>query len=120
MQIAVGEDDEAAVLRLGVFPCLFLADERGLVLGLGFEDDERETFFVEEQEVDEALAGFLEVRPERVEIQRLQCDLGLKLDVRRAFLICEEAPARVFEQLVDLDARGGFFHSSDRDFPMIG
>jgi hypothetical protein len=109
MQIAVGEDDEAAVLRLGVFPCLLLADERVLVLGLGFEDDEGERLFVEQQEVDEALVGFLEVRPERVEILRLQGDLGLKLDIRRTIRIGKEAPTRRFEQLVDLDARGGFF-----------
>ena len=32
VQVAVGEDDEAAVLRLGVFASLLLADERVLVL----------------------------------------------------------------------------------------
>ena len=56
MQVAVGEDDEAAVLGLGVLAGLLLADERVLVLGLGFEDDEREALVVEQQEVDEALA----------------------------------------------------------------
>jgi hypothetical protein len=94
--------------------------ESPLVLGFGFEDDERERLFVEQQEVDESLAGFLEVRPECVEILRLQGDLGLKLDIRRAFGVRKKAPTRRFEQLVDLDAGGGFFHSSGRDFPMIG
>ena len=68
MQVAVGEDDEAAVLGLGVFAGLLLADERVLVLGLGFEDDEREALGVEQQEVDEALARLLEVLAERVQV----------------------------------------------------
>ena len=57
MQVAVGEDDEAAVLRLGVLASLLLAHERAFVFGLGFEDDEREAFFVEQEEVDEAFAS---------------------------------------------------------------
>jgi len=52
MQVAVGEDDEPAVLGLGVFARLFLPDEGVFVLGLGFEDDEGEALFVEEEEVD--------------------------------------------------------------------
>jgi hypothetical protein len=56
MQVAVGEDDKAAVLRLGVFAGLFLADQRAFVLGLGFQHDEGKALFVEQQEVDEALA----------------------------------------------------------------
>ena len=40
MQIAVGQDDEAAILRPGVFASLLLADERVLVLRLGLKDDE--------------------------------------------------------------------------------
>ena len=68
MQVAVGEDDEAAVLGLGVLAGLLLADERVLVLRLGFENDEREALLVEQQKVDEALAGLLEVVAEGVEI----------------------------------------------------
>ena len=64
MQVAVGEDDEAAVLGFGIFASLLLADERILVLGLGFEDDEWEALLVEEEKVNEALLGFLEVIPE--------------------------------------------------------
>ena len=110
MQVAVGEDDEAAVLGLGVFARLLLADERAFVLGLGFEDDEGEALFVEQEEVDEAFGGFLEVLAEGVEVLRLERDAGFKLDVRGAFGIREEAPARGFEQLVDFDAGGGFLH----------
>ncbi len=112
MEVAVGENDEAAVLRLGVFACLLLAHERTFVLGLGFEDDEGERLFVEQQEVDEALTGFLEVLTERVEVLRLHGHAGFELDVRGAFRVREEAPTCVFEQLVDLDAGGGFFHAA--------
>ena len=68
MQVAVGEDDEPAVLGLGVFARLFLADEGVFVLGLGFEDDEGEALFVEEEEVDEAFGGLLEVLAEGIEV----------------------------------------------------
>jgi len=69
VQIAVGEDDEAAVLGLGVLAGLLLADERVLVLRFGLQDDERETPGVEQQEVDEALAGFLEVVADGIQIR---------------------------------------------------
>jgi hypothetical protein len=69
VQVAVGEDDEAAVLGLGVLAGLLLADERVLVLPLGLEDDEREAFGVDQQEVDEALAGLLEVVAEGIKIR---------------------------------------------------
>jgi len=36
MQVAVGEDNKAAVLGLGVFASLLLANERIFVFGLGF------------------------------------------------------------------------------------
>jgi len=42
VQVAVGKDDEAAVLGLGVLAGLLFGDERILVLGFGFEDEERE------------------------------------------------------------------------------
>ena len=52
MEVSVGKDNEAAVLGLGVFPRLFLADERVLVLGFCFQDDQWETLGVEQKEVD--------------------------------------------------------------------
>jgi hypothetical protein len=61
VQVAVGEDHEAAVLGLGVFAGLLLADQRVLVLRFGLQDDEREASDVQQQEVDEALARLLEV-----------------------------------------------------------
>ena len=70
MQVAVGEDDEAAILRAGVFAGLLFSGQRIFVLGLGFEDDEGEALLVEQQEVDEALLGLLEVLAKRVEILR--------------------------------------------------
>lgn len=85
VQVTVREDDEAAVLGLGVFTRLLLAHERSSVLGLGFEDDEREALFIEEQEVDVALADLLEVLAECIEVLRFQRDTGFKLDVRGAF-----------------------------------
>ena len=68
MQIAVGEDDEAAVLGTGVLAGLLLGNQRIFVLGLGFEDDEREALGVEQEEVDEPFLGLLEVVAERVEV----------------------------------------------------
>ena len=54
MQVAVGEDDKAAILREGVFPSLLFSNEWALVFGLCFEDDEWKTLLVEKKEVDEA------------------------------------------------------------------
>ena len=47
VQIAVGENDESAVLGAGVLARLFFTDERVLVRGLGFEDEQRKPFFVQ-------------------------------------------------------------------------
>ena len=43
----------------------------------------------------------------------LDRDAGFELDVGGCLALREEAPARRFEQLIDLDAGGGFFHSSN-------
>jgi len=43
MQVAIRENNDAAVLGLGVFTGLFLADERILILGFRFEYDQGET-----------------------------------------------------------------------------
>jgi len=63
MQVAVGKDDEPAVLRFGVLARLFFADQRISVCGLRFEDDERKTPFVQEQEIDKTFARFLKFSP---------------------------------------------------------
>ena len=68
VQVAVREDDETAVLRLGVLAGLLLCDERILVLGFGFEDEQREAPRVEQEKIDEPLDDFLEVVAERVEV----------------------------------------------------
>ena len=68
MQVAVREDDEAAVLRLGILASLLLTDERVLAFRLGLKDDEGKTFGVEKQEVDKALARLLEVLAEGIQI----------------------------------------------------
>ena len=108
MQVAVGEDDEAAFLGFGVLPRLFLADQRVFVLRLGFEHEQRFAAGVEQQEVGEAVAGFLEVFAEFVNLGLAQLDVGFERDVGFAVRTVEEAPAGFFEQLVDLDAGFGF------------
>ena len=112
MQVTVREDNEAAVLRPGVSARLLLAHERIFVLGFGFEHDEREALFVEQEEVNEALDRFLEILTEVVERLLGERNARFELDVRWAFRVREEAPASVFEQLVDFDAGGGFFHGA--------
>ena len=61
VQVAVGEDHEAAVLGLGVFAGLLLADEWVPVLRFGLQDNKREAFGVQQQEIDETLDRLLEV-----------------------------------------------------------
>ena len=68
VQVAVGKNDEAAVLRLGVFARLLFADEWVLVFGLGFEHQQRKAFGIEQEKIDEALAAFLEVGAKRVQV----------------------------------------------------
>jgi len=80
VEIAVGKDDEAAVLGFGVAAGLFLADERVFILGLGFEDDEGEALVVEQEKVDVALGGRFKVFAECVEISGAEGDAGLKLE----------------------------------------
>ena len=108
MQVAVREDDEAAVLRFRVLARLFLADQRVLVLGFCFQDDKREAPGVEQKEVDESFFGLLEVRAQRVQVRRLDRYAGFETNVRGRGAFREETPASRFEQMVDLDAGGGF------------
>ena len=110
MQVAVGEQNEAAVQRAGVFARLFLARQRIPVLGLGFQHDERKALGVEQQKIHEARGGVVEVVAQAVEVGRLEGDARLQADVGRSATVGEEAPAGGFEQGVDLDARRGFVH----------
>jgi hypothetical protein len=109
VQVAVRENDEAAVLVAGVFAGLLLADKWVLVLCLGFKDDERETLGVEKQKVDVALGCLLEIVAECVEVGCLDGDAGFKANVGGGVSFGEETPASRFEQLVDLNAGCGFF-----------
>ena len=77
------------------------------------QNDERETLLVEKKEVDEAFFGLLKIFTEGVEVVCLQCDAGFELDVGRSVAVSEKPPAGGFEQSVDFDAGGNFFHSSN-------
>ena len=109
MQVAVGEDDEAAVLGLGVFAGLLLADERILALRFGLEDKKRETFRIEQQEVDKALGRLLKIVAKRVKVGRFDRHAGFKADVLGRVPLREKTPICGLKELVDLDAGCGFF-----------
>jgi hypothetical protein len=87
---------------------LFLPDQRILVGRLGFEDEERGAFDIEEQEIDVAPRGLLEVVSERVQIVLAQSDAMFEADVGGAVFVLEETPPGLLEQLVDFDAGGRF------------
>jgi len=108
MQVAVGEDDEAAVQGLGVLAGLLLPGQRAFGFGLGFENDQREAFLVEQQEIDESPGGLLEVIAEGVQVGGLERDAGFETDIGGGAAVREEAPAGGFEQLVDLYPGSGF------------
>ena len=61
MQIAVRQDDEAAILRPRIFAGLLLADERNFIFRFCLKDDEREPSGIEQQKIDKPLRRFLEV-----------------------------------------------------------
>jgi len=61
VQVAIGEHHEATVLRPRILTRLLLANERILVLRLSLKNNERETFGVQQQEVDEAPGDLLEI-----------------------------------------------------------
>ena len=111
MQIAVGEHNETAVQRTSILARLLFADQGILVLGFGLQYDEWEALSVEQQKVDEALSGFIEIVTKRVEIRRLDGHAWFKTDVGRLVAGGKETPAGCFEQLVDFDTGGGFVHS---------
>ena len=81
MEIAIGEDDEAAILRLRVFSCLLFADQRIFIFRLGFKNDERKATVIEQQEVDETFAGFFEISPKGIESALGNVDVQFKLDI---------------------------------------
>ncbi len=109
VQVAVAQDDEAAVLRPGVFAGLLFADERILALGLGFEHHEGKALFVEQQKVDEAFAAGFEVFAHGIDLRLGELDIRLQNHIGAAPFIVKKTPAGCFEQLVDLDPRLGFF-----------
>ncbi len=98
-----------ATLRACILAGLFLADERIFIFGLGFEDNEREAFLVEEKEIDKPFLCLLEVFTESVKVGRFDDDAGFKPYVCRGLALCKKPPARSFEQLVDLNACCCFF-----------
>jgi hypothetical protein len=81
VQVAVGEEHEAAVLGLGVLAGLLLADKRILVLRFGLKDDEGKAPRVEKQEIDEPFGRFLEVFAQSVEVRGLDRNAGFELNV---------------------------------------
>ena len=109
VQISVGEDNEAAVLRTGVFPGLFLSHKRILVLGLGLQNDEREALLVQEEEIDPT-GRILEIVAQSVQILVLHDDLLFDANVARLAVFIEEPPPGRLEQFVDLDSRRCFVH----------
>src|SRR5450756_2298695 len=109
VQVAVGQDDKAGVLRLRVSPGLLLADQGVLVLGLRLQHDKRKCMAVQQQEVDETVDGFLEVVSVRIEEGPGHLDMVLQDDVGRTVVIIDQSPACLLQKLVDLDPCGCFF-----------
>ena len=81
MEVAIGEDDKAAVLRAGILAGLLLADERVLIFGFGFEDDEREAAVAQQQEVNEAFACLLEVLAKCIQIGSFDRYAGFETNI---------------------------------------
>ena len=94
MQVAVRQDDEAAILGAGVFAGLLLADERVFVLRLSFQNDVGKSIGVQKQEVDEAGGGFLEVVAQGVEIGRPDRDIWFKANIGRRVSFGEKNASR--------------------------
>src|SRR5450830_291129 len=109
VQVAVGQDDKAGVLRLRVSPGLLLADQGVLVLGLRLQHDKRKCMAVQQQEVDETVDGFLEVVSVRIEEGPGHLDMVFEDDIGRTVIIIDQSPACLLQELVDLDPCGCFF-----------
>ena len=112
MQVAIAQNDEAAVLRLGVFPRLLFGCQRVDVFSFGLQHQQRETFVIEQKEVNKAFAGRLKVIAQGIDLGMREFDVGLQSNICLAVPVIEEAPTRCFEQLVDLDSGLGFFGHS--------
>lgn len=110
MQVAIGENDKAAILRAGVLAGLLLAIERVFLLALGFEDDEWIALLVEKQEVDVTLLRILKVVAECPDIIERHGRALLKAHIGGLAVIREHPPAGGLQQFVDLDSRLGFAH----------
>ena len=107
VQVASGEDYEAAVLRLGVFASLLLADEGLPLFALGLQDRQGKAFFVQEQIVYKAVGGFVEILPEFIQLRLRYLDVVFQTDIGRTVRIIKEPLAAVLQQPVDLEPRLG-------------
>ena len=119
MEIAVREDDEAAILRVCISARLLLADQRVLVLGFRLEHDERESAFVEQQKVDEPPGCLLEVAAEGVQRGFPDGNALFELDVCWLAALWKEAPSGRLQQPVDLHPRCRFVHPAPHIPPSI-
>ena len=108
VNIAIGEDDKAHVLGIGVGARLLFADEGIFLLPFSFDDEEGKVVLIEEKVIGIPLAGMLEVLTEGIEIMLGDGCAGFEMDGGRAVLIREEAPASGAQECVDLDACLGF------------
>ena len=108
VKIAVRQEDKAAVSAAGVFSGLFLSRKRVFSFGFRFEDDKGPSSGIEQQEVDESPAGFLEVVAESFKVAGFECDAGFEKDIRRNVAFREETPSGGFEKFVDPDSCSGF------------
>lgn|GEM_PF-6264771 len=95
VQIAVGKDNEAAVLRARIFAGLLFANEWILVFGLCLQNDERKALFIQEEEIDEAVFGFFKILAKLADAAFGEFDVRLKLDVGLSVFIVEEPPAGI-------------------------
>ena len=118
VEVAVREDDEAAILRTRVLARLLLADQWVLDLGLGLQHYERESALVKEQKVDEPPRRLLKVIAESVQVGLLDDNALFELDVGGLASLWKEAPAGRLQQLVDLHPRDCFVHPTTHMFPI--
>jgi hypothetical protein len=85
---------------------LFVGRERALAFGVGVGAQD---VFVGGDEEAGGAAGGVEDGAERVQVGGIDFDTGFKANVGGRIALLEKPPASRFEQLVDLDAGGGFF-----------
>src|SRR3990170_2217704 len=112
MHVAVGQDDKPDILRMGVFPGLFLADKRVELLRLGFKNGYREAAFIQQEVINVAVCRLLEVVAEVFKGLLLELDVCFERHVSGAGLIIKEAPASPSEKVVDQNPCFGFLRHS--------